>query len=1517
MLIFLFRLESYVFSDDSSPDLSSDDDASSVKSSEIESGSKTSDHSKGDRDKNDNFNNEMNEDDNEDDNPFLSRKRKTKNSSRLSAMQKRIISDDEDDDSDDDDLELSRISEMVKRKKLAEAVKTGKKEETISVPFNEDDRADVSPKKEKETLKLHSQTDEDQNDSATVEPKSDVDMEDSFERKVSKSQKRKRKLSEKEAETERSVKRKVKTENSSDGERPQQKHRRKSSDTTLTMKKKLKKENRALEESRKKTEEHAEDIKADRTDEFVESSEQKSKEKQPCNKSTKRKEVFKTYDGNSYISDISDAEDDDDKKGDEITSEMFQANIFTNALDKFSKESALQDARESALDIGTVKNKSGSKSKAPLELSKDDDVADVSEKMFAKDEHLASRKSEEKKKKKTILAENRDDSPKKDKKKKPMIRSPDSGQGDVTRPKKKSESSTEDSFPLSQKEQITKERFVNERLSDGTVSGDSTMDGKKKKERKISISGKKETGELGEKRGKLTDHLTKKAENSNKQETEIIKSSELFKDNDLFSPSKKSKKKESKKHDVDVGQIVSNAEKIEGVESKAIKKTRTIDGKSHVESESLFSSKTEEREIAKENKVKSGSSHSLTKSKSLKDKSSGTATVSKHSPGDAEEDRTESRFNDAILSEEKSGNDLISLKDDNSRKLADKEKLKDARKEKAGSSEMKSGTQTESAVKEKYDFDQHSKKVKKEFASKASKLVKAKDIVKDIQRDSKGQSGDGTAKVVESVGKSPEKSNKTLFDKKVQSKAGKEMKQDQGRKDGDGQSKGTEKKGMKEHKKVTSKDGRDGKDAKDSKHDSNKEKDSKHLDGTFKSKEVKETKIISKKEQKTPVKSKEVDLKIWDFGLPSPVKMQKFSKQKEHKKSHSKEIKHKKSSKSAESKESLEKAKKIEPMEEEQGMSGVKLGNAEYKSIEEPTATSKQGMGEQPGSTAVEDEKSQREINDDLKPTEETKDLQKDEMPIKDESPVKDETPVDNLEVEQQFVEEEHANIQGDSSLQLETFGKAAFEASDATSMDSPMTSQKMFETTSESIDAISNVKNESEAMEAEEQSCGDEKAIEDNSTAKIDVDNLNDDLEKDNVTVKSEDIARDEVIEMEEKDEDEAKDDDHEGPLLLDKLSELGAGSDLEDHLGPFHGTKLEETDIDIKELSHPEDTLKMLTQEMSRHEASTEECKYSAHEYPSVRMTGHDFSMLSEEINEKIQRLSSRSFVSELSEEEKHIVNISMEIADDLGQDGEEHVSNLVESDHVMDTRDTAVMGLQGEGDSNEILSGTAQQPLTEVDQDGFHSENQASETTTDKLGSVNNADVPANVSPSSTDNGSASAKEDVDTSSLDPAVEITSPAASRQDVPVTRPSFSRSRTVDLEPRGIAQVVADIDLNSISSCLSRGEKPVIDNVESRVDTNANEGTMNEPLNDNRPTNDSEETGFSEENSRDRIKKKAACISTPTTWRKALFTDYAFSNVSLPEDFKKFAVIKGDYHHRTETGSGNQVRDFTCSQLL
>ena len=526
------------------------------------------------------------------------------------------------------------------------------------------------------------------------------------------------------------------------------------------------------------------------------------------------------------------------------------------------------------------------------------------------------------------------------------------------------------------------------------------------------------------------------------------------------------------------------------------------------------------------------------------------------------------------------------------------------------------------------------------------------------------------------------------------------------------------------------------------------------------------------------------------------------------------------------------------------------------------------------------------------------------------------------------------------SVSEIENLAETALVASDAVSMDSPRSPHKKSDTSSTNLESLTSwpkgeetkITTATDEEVKDESTCDDgktelplhetpphEKEVKDNEHESKTVTSLQ---EVDKPAAESiEEKDRPEVDGSETDESKAAENKVHE--LHEDGISDLGAVSDLEEHLGPFHGTKLEETDIDIKELSHPEETLKILTQELRNSHAAREEHKDTEHDFASVKMTGHDFSMLSEEINDKIQRLSSRSFVSELSEEDRHIVNISMEIAENLSQNRDENVDNTLEA---IDDIDKDVMGdscqesldssvAEFDKDSNEI-SGTSS-PVTQQGKDigivGDKSNDTGLSTTklstnadngnkgmdSDKLTAVGGpADIKTSITKPRLDfnESSSTATTTASEHKVSRTVDTESPVTSQVTDAVCRPTYTRARTVDLEPRGIAQVVADIDLNSISHCImdnsgtAREAPPASDNITGPKATKEIEKIDDESL-ITRPDG----TEAAHEVSRDSLKKSIS-PTFPSTWRKALLRDHVKLSQALPASYERFAVVNGNY---------------------
>ena len=1481
--MFYFLLETFTFSEDSLSELSSDDDMSSLKSSELENTSKTSERCRSERDNNDN---DINDEENDDSSSFLSRKRR-KASSRSAASQKRIISDEDDnDDSDDDDLELSRISEMVKRKRLAKAEKSERRKVLLSSHEEE-----LEDELGKEAKRAPPETQSGKTSSENLD-KNVVSMKEVSSDRASRPQKRKRKTSQRGYEAESPIKKRAKQGSNVDIQKSHRKYKKEIQNEQETFTHRKSRETASREDSADKR-----DSTSEANPGAADSVSYGGDDGCFYESSPRDRERLDSCDKNPYISDISDAEADDgndERKRSNVTSDMFRANIFTNAFDKFAAQGPLQDA-DHVLKVGTVEMEGRVDQKDSL-LANAIVVDDATEcsvlhKRFEEGENDMTRKVDAEKiiqeeYKSTLTNDSKHDGTKLGKK---NIKDKNSDSIEVIikrRKKKKSESSWEDCLS---RESANKQTVLEGKKHSGSLDAlkeASQLDLVRRKEASLLpvVKRLKETEWTGEKPIKSSDLCERKLDvdaSFGRHDIELEDGSPKI--------LKKMKKKKSKRCDLEVGEkIAKTVKEEESIDESQSLKSRCYSDESVANGGLTVCLKNEQPESKKEEYCKTGSSPVTSKSKPIKEKSSvtGLKQISRNVGDEKRESWHKSLRVDSSKSESNSCSTSRRSEEPGSgineiaRSVSDKEKTKESRKERGSESINKDLSNSQKVHSKKVKLGSDSmKKSRKEQTSKAEALSKSTEKVKETDRDSKGFGGDGT-KLMESIGKLREKVSKSQQEIKNLTRGLKEDKIDLKR-DNDQQNKDFERKGAKEHKKVVNKDG------KESKVNSSREKESKQIDGAAKVSPIKDAndgKSTVKKEHRTPVKSKEVDLKIWDFGLPSPVKMQRLSKPKEHKKVHSKDGKPKKAVKPMEPKENLQKEKKLDSQDSQMTVTS-EMKSVSMQSVE---PVSKRAFEEPTTLPIVQDDNVLEHVEN-----EENRGVSIDDSPVKD----KDCSRVDDN------VSEKPIESKGDPSFQLEPLGKVAFEASDATSMDSPQTSQKTFETTSEDIDATCNAPKTSEIFSEADPT--ETQSIEKETIESI-ADNRNEKLEEvadeEKPIVVQDENANDDGGDVDAKEksitEEEPKNEDHGSPLLLDKLSELGAGSDFEDHLGPFHGTKLEETDIDIRELSHPEDTLKMLTQEINGHEASMQESKLSGtHEYPAVRMTGHDFTMLSEQINEKIQRLSSRSFVSELSEEEKHIVNISMEIAEDLSQEGDEHVRNLTQADSTM--RQSAVT----EGDSHKVLPGSISRTQEELDESGrqaFHSETQCIPSTPSI--STTCVSMAETATENIADSKIVIGKEERPLS-VDPGVVKTSPPVSHQDTEVARPLFARSRTVDLEPRGIAQVVADIDLNSISSCILSREKSMDTSV-AGVDTYGGEGMINDVSND---SHTSKETRFSEESSRDRLKKKANFMSSPTTWRKALLTEYGYSKPDLPLQFRNFTVMNGNYH-QAEAEIDNEV---------
>eukprot|EP00795_Rhopilema_esculentum_P001545 gene1545-15994_t len=1465
--------ENYAFSTESSSESSSEDDVSSVRSSDI-------DH--------------------------LQSK---------SSSQKRIISDD-DEDSDDDDIELSRISEMVKRKKLAMAEESGKA-------------------KQPETGILVKGEGESPRTSTPKHGLSEIPPEEKPPQKNSPFLKKvegKRKFSENDREVsvgrprkkyKRNDKKISSASNFEEGSSP----KGQGQDSTRTQPSFGTKENDSKNGENIEKESHSGHSDGDAKDEKTKNT--------------------KSSGNNPYISDISDAEEEEEgtssKSHDKITSDMFRANIFTNVLDRLSDHGSLNEPSLSPVvqSDAALAQFDGEKKEHSKETKGDCKASSILESEIT--DSLSQRSD-------TVLSKI------------------DSGTGKIQSSPEESDLQLDRSFETNKANnrktaadtQGKKARY----LEDGTLSADSGSE-----ERKTTESAAKP----------MINFDSSNPEALKKKKDKKIKIPSLSGDQEAESHSKLSKKNKKDEVSRDVGETIEKSiskdisnegVKIKSAEKllKKSKKKRKEEMKGEeTEDSSRFDfsrkgkdkdncSKFEDRSepsVAAKVKIHESGSDTLpekeeplspiqsSKPKSFKgkfsDKTSKGAIESQESKND--EKGKEIKSHTPVM--KKKIKIIQSQTSSNERFLESKADL--SKEEEVNSS---SGVETQSSKNKNVKIDQFlssssgrtlsegskdnstkssldvAKKVKKEPGAKSEKTIKPKDSLKEIQKDQKKILAD---KDGDPQRGSPEKQKKSSQAKKFSSKLkdGKsEFKkmQDSSRESEKSMSKDARKNGGKE---VAAENSRDNKVISG--------------DSQLKASPVKESRGTSLKELKTtPVKgrreSKEIDLKIWDFGLQkvAPPKVVKMSKIKEQKRAQLKENKAKKECdlKATDQQQTPDKLKKTESASKNLQSSVERPDNKESKS-KEPVESKRESKTEAVLVTENAVVGKPAELKEDEKKSECNKKLESIKAEQQDEADKRDNSSLglsnreaslgmgldlSNREAEKSGFKEvrapEEIDLAGDKAaatedadrnteVEMEHIGKIALEASDAVSMDSPSTSQVKLETTLGSTDPVCKVTSSKEEIPSpslqqsaeEEFKCGDAVPVE---ADKQHVKNGTEDIDKQHDNGETLDEEDKEKVSSNEA---EVKMENSDGLLLND----FGAVSDLEDHLGPFHGTKLEETDIDIKELSNPEDTLKMLTQEMHRQGAPVQESKVSDQETHNVTMTGHDFTILSEQINEKIKHLSSRSFVSELSEEEKHIVNISMEMAENLSQDADHDETRI----NCNSTEDDSLKFKSSEmlKSSNSEHCTSPSKELTDLEQPISHSEGLSCNVTNE-----NNEIIPpaTNLSSSTSDITVDVEKHPASTQSS-PAVSQTSSSLVSSHLPVSaRMSSTRSRTVDLEPRGIAQVVADIDLNSIPRCMLESGKPpenaAVSESESGLQTPSTPNMNVAPATDEKQTKESaglltqDSNSSSNSSSIDRLKRKSAVQGQSLTWRKAMFNEHHFTKLSVPKHFHDFSLITADY---------------------
>ena len=152
------------------------------------------------------------------------------------------------------------------------------------------------------------------------------------------------------------------------------------------------------------------------------------------------------------------------------------------------------------------------------------------------------------------------------------------------------------------------------------------------------------------------------------------------------------------------------------------------------------------------------------------------------------------------------------------------------------------------------------------------------------------------------------------------------------------------------------------------------------------------------------------------------------------------------------------------------------------------------------------------------------------------------------------------------------------------------------------------------------------------------------------------------------------------------------------------------------------------------------------------------------------------------------------------------------------------------------------------------------------------------------------------------------------------------SKSHSVDIEPRGITPVVADIDLNSISHCalpslpaiplkgasqtvnaMATALSASLQNADSAVtggdvskdkksakDVMENtEGILSKPV--------ASEQKNLPENDKYNAKPHSSGLLYPSTWREALVRKHTMLRPKLPKNYERFSLFTGKYHLRTD----------------
>eukprot|EP00794_Sanderia_malayensis_P019119 gene19119-21036_t len=425
--------------------------------------------------------------------------------------------------------------------------------------------------------------------------------------------------------------------------------------------------------------------------------------------------------------------------------------------------------------------------------------------------------------------------------------------------------------------------------------------------------------------------------------------------------------------------------------------------------------------------------------------------------------------------------------------------------------------------------------------------------------------------------------------------------------------------------------------------------------------------------------------------------------------------------------------------------------------------------------------------------------------------------------------------------------------------------------------------------------------------------------------TLLNEDISM-QATTFEYKKEDQAEKEDTSGEEIDKRAGEVNLLATNDDLLlGPFHGTKFEETDVDLKELSHPEDTLKMLTQHMRTSKMHDENADFIGDGKEHAAVT----DLSDEHHTTDIQRLK-RTYLTELSEEDKHIVNMTMEIAaDDMSQP---HPSQPVDNSSVITANqvEPLIAGKSGVidvlsasntdlgDDLSSVKHGIIDADLkmdAVVSSESYQAEDRDSEQgmsgKNEQAGASYNADRP--VTLTNEDPNIVSLADDL-TQTRDTGAEQIESSVNRKDEQLTaRPV----RAVNIEPRGIPPVVADIDLHPITPSVEDGgiesgqtglnaDAPCSDAANKQQQASTTDAASNiehaKTSNDNEdisppnlPDESSQKSKYLEKG--DRNSRRQASPRLHSSWREMLFRNHVTLQPKIPTNYDAFSMFTGKYH--------------------